>query len=122
MPEALIAAIGIGFKVRGVTGRDGRAELLLRDRERMTGLVAWRPTLSIQCLRDVEKGPPRGASSLTLLPREAWTFRVVDPENKPVQGLDLAVIARTEDSAWIHTGEVEAARLKTGADLSVVVP
>ena len=60
---AHVAALGTGFQVQGVTGRDGIARLRLPAKEKLTELVAWHPRLGVSGKRNLEVSLPRGRPS-----------------------------------------------------------
>lgn len=114
---ARVAATGQQFKVCGVTGRDGKVKLQLPATERLTTLVAWHPELGVNGADNLNKLPPTDTTNLALLPPAPHTIRVIDPDGKPVGGLELNIIGvRTEDSDWIVTRGIEESHVRTDAE------
>jgi RNA polymerase sigma factor (sigma-70 family) len=112
----LVAASGTDFQVDGVTGRDGQVVLRLPAGGRLNELVAWHPELGVNGLRNLEDGLKGGPTQLTLRPPGPHRIVVIDAEGKPVRDLELAMSVQTEDSDWIMSDEIDAARVRTDAE------
>jgi hypothetical protein len=127
---AHVAAEGPGYEVQGVTGADGKAQLLLPATPRLNTLAAWHPTLGIGGMRDHDQGArarptplsQARTTELSLLPPAPLKIRVLEVDGRPVGGLTLGVSARTEDSDWIVSGRIAAAHVRTDAEGMALVP
>jgi hypothetical protein len=119
---AQIAGSGTDFKVQGVTGQDGKAQLQHPAVEPLQRLSAWHPVLGASGMRDLEDRLPHGMTQLTLLAPGPHTIRVVDPDGKAIGGLELALNAQAEGSDWIVVQDIEAAHVRTDAQGIAIVP
>ena len=113
---ARVAASGNDFKVDGVTGRDGQVVLRLPAGKQLNELVAWHPVLGVNGFRNLENGLKGDSTPLSLRPPGPHQIRVIDTEGKPVRDLDLEISLQTEDSDWIISKNIEAARVSTDAE------
>ncbi len=89
--DAHVAALGTDFEVHGRTNPDGKVGLRLPARGRLQELVAWHPKLGVNGVRDFENGLPQDTTRLSLLAPGPHRIRVVDPDGKPIAGLELGV-------------------------------
>ena len=119
---AQVAASGDDFHVQGTTGRDGTVLLQLPATRKLEELVAWHPGLGVGGVRNRDTGLGGDSTRLSLRPRGSHTIRVVDPDGKPVAGLELALNVRTEDSEWIVVRTIAAAHVRTDPQGIAVVP
>ncbi|SIO32579.1 hypothetical protein SAMN05444166_3800 [Singulisphaera sp. GP187] len=119
---AHVVAMGLGYKVYGVTGRNGLARLQLPARGNLQELVAWHPESGVNGLQDTENGLPRGTTRLSLLPPRPHRVRAVDPGGKPIAGLVLTISVKTENSNWILMGALPVGRVRTDADGTATLP
>ena len=120
--DAHVAALGTDFEVHGLSDQDGKVELRLPARGRLQELVAWHPKLGVNGVRDLEKGLPRDTTRLSLLAPGPHRVRVVDLDGNPIDGLELGVGLKTEDSDWIVSGHIEAAHVRTDAEGMAIIP
>ena len=91
---AQVVASGHGFEVQGVSGADGKVHLQLPARERLRELFAWHPDLGVRGLRNQGPRPARDGAPLSLIPPGPLTIRVVDPEGRPIAGMELGLNVR----------------------------
>ncbi len=120
---ARVAATGSCFKVRGVTGPEGRVELRLPADERLRGLVAWHPSLGAAALQYPEDGPVQDAARLSLLAPAAHTIRVVDAQGDALSDIELGIHFCTEPGGdWILSGGIEEAHVRTDDKGEVTLP
>ena len=118
---AHVVASGMTFKVHGVTGADGKLKLRLPARDRLHEVHAWHRRSGVSGVRDLDDRPPQATTWLTLRPPSPLWIRVVDPNGHPVPGLELGISVRV-DRAWAVVDKIEAARVRTGADGTAIVP
>ena len=122
VPGAQVAVSGAGFRVLGVSGRDGKLQLELPANGRISKLVAWHPDLGVNGVVRLDNRPPQNPTQLSLLPPGPHKICVVDIGGKAIGGLELGVSFGTEDSDGIDAGEIEAAHVRTDADGTAIVP
>ena len=113
--NAHVVAGDLGYKVHGVTAADGTVKLLIPSEEKLQFLTAWHPELGVAGKRDRGKGIPDSTSKLSLLTPTTHTIRVVDGDGKTVPDLELGVSVYTDDTEWIMSREIGAARVVTDA-------
>jgi hypothetical protein len=110
---AHLAASGPGFRVRGVTDKDGKCRIHMPAGQTLRELFAWHPELGVTRKRDWESGIPEPATSLTLPEPVPYTIRVVDPDGQPVSDQKIGTAL---------TRYLDAARKQTNEDGQVVLP
>ncbi len=120
--DAQVAGSGTGFKVQGVTGQDGKAQLRLPAGEPLERLSAWHPQLGVSSVRDLNLRLPQHKTQLALREPGPHTIRVVDADGKAVGGIELLINVRPEDSGWIVVQDIEAAHVTTDALGTAIVP
>jgi RNA polymerase sigma factor (sigma-70 family) len=114
---------GQKFRVHGVTGRDGKAKLLLPATEQIYTLAAWHREFGVNAARGLGDGPLEdNTTRLELLPPGPLAIRVVDSDGKAIGGLELDIAVRIEGSDWIELRGVAEARVRTDAEGTAAVP
>jgi len=93
---AHVVAGGQNFRVHAVTGRDGKAKLLLPGTGRVYRLVASHRQLGVNAVLGLKDRPPQDRTRIALLPPGPHTIRVVDRDGKAISGLELSLAVRTE--------------------------
>jgi hypothetical protein len=115
---AQVVASGVAFDVHASTGPDGAASLRLPASSPLLEIVAWHAALGIRGVRglDARPAPASHTTELALIPPGPLQFRVVDPDGRPVSGLELGIALRTEDSDWALAGKIAATRVRTDGE------
>jgi hypothetical protein len=117
---------GTDFRVTAVTAADGRAVLRIPSGGQINWISAWHATLGVDTWGSKEGEPVPETVEFALRPTAPQTIRFVDPAGNPVP--DVAFTCGiyfggdTGRTHWLHSSELEQARLRSGEDGSVTVP
>ncbi len=120
---AEVAASGNAFHVHGVTGPNGTVRLQLPAQEPLEEVVAWHRELGVRGVRDLESRASPGPNAALAPPARS----APDPRRstrKAIRSvsLELGVSVAAEDSDWAVASKIEAARVRTNADGTALVP
>lgn len=117
-----VVAVGNDFHSEGLTGADGEVILFIPARQRLREVVAWHPKLGVDGTSATDAAPIQNATTLSLRAPAPYTIRLVDAAGAAIAGVEFGVSVRPENSEWIVSHEVAAARTRTDAGGTAVVP
>ena len=118
---AVVIASGDGFRASGRSNADGQCRLLLPAGQRVETIGAWHPELGVDGLRDWQHGINQPTTELSLLEPSPYTIRAVDPQNRPVPGIEVAVSVATETRSGFFARQIPESHVVTNADGEAVV-